>query len=220
MDNKLGFTVLTLTSLFGSITAFLVGGFDSLLKILLTLVIIDYLTGIISASVNKTLSSRIGFKGIAQKVVIFSLVAVAHLIDMVLGYHHFIRDWTIMFYIANEILSILENAGKVGIPIPPIIKRTIELLRKQGPIDSASIMEKGNEDSNKTNNDELADSCLEAETKIPDEIHNEYRQKESSQSKTGENTKEFERVVEEGTYLTIDNPEKTKPTQDKNTSDT
>ncbi|MBD8068569.1 holin family protein [Bacillus sp. PS06] len=142
MDNKYSILIISFLSLGGSATAFLLGGLDSLIKVLLALIIIDYISGLMAAAIQRTLSSRVGFKGITQKVFILALVAVAHMIDMVLGYHHFIRDATIVFYMVNEILSIIENAGRVGLPVPGFLKRAIEQLRKLGDIDSDATKSK------------------------------------------------------------------------------
>ena len=131
MDKISGTLVLSSIALLGSLAGNLFGGWDSLFKILLTLVDIDYLSGFISSAIEGGLSSSIGFKGIAKKIYIFCLVAVAQMIDQLLGYQYFIRDWTILFYIANESLSIIENAHRVGLPIPPILKRTVKLMRNK-----------------------------------------------------------------------------------------
>lgn len=123
---KLGVTAL------GGLTGYLFGGWNTLIQILLVFVIIDYVTGLLAAGYNGKLSSRIGFKGIAKKVMIFALVAVAHLIDSALGEGHLFRDAVIYFYLANEVLSILENAGKTGLPIPQYIKNAVEVLKGRG----------------------------------------------------------------------------------------
>ncbi|MDX8359203.1 MULTISPECIES: phage holin family protein [Bacillaceae] len=112
-----------------STVTFLFGGWDKLMVILLVFVIIDYVTGMISATIEGSLSSRIGFKGIMQKIFIFALVAIAHLIDLILGEYHFLRDTTIFFYLSNELLSIIENAGRAGVPVPKVLTRAIKLLR-------------------------------------------------------------------------------------------
>jgi toxin secretion/phage lysis holin len=113
----------------GGISGYLFGGWSTLIQILVIFIVIDYVTGLIAAGYQGKLSSRIGFKGIAKKVMIFALVAVAHLIDRALGDNHLFRDATIYFYLANELLSILENAGKTGLPIPDQIKNAVQVLK-------------------------------------------------------------------------------------------
>lgn len=113
----------------GSFTLFLFGGWDYLLMVLVALVVIDYITGILAAFVEKRLASQIGFKGIAQKVFIFSLVATANFIDTLLWDQSLIRDATILFYAVNEIISITENAGIVGLPVPQFLLKAIALLK-------------------------------------------------------------------------------------------
>ena len=114
----------------GGIIGYLWGGWNALLGILLAFVIIDYMTGFIAAGAEGKLSSQVGFKGIAKKIMIFILVAVAHLIDQALGGDkNIFRDATIFFYLANELLSIIENAGRAGLPIPKQLTNAVEILR-------------------------------------------------------------------------------------------
>jgi toxin secretion/phage lysis holin len=94
-------------------------------------VAIDYITGLIAAGILGELSSKVGLKGIGRKFIIFGLVAVAHLIDTILGDQHFIRDATVLFYIANELLSIIENAGRAGVPVPNIILNAVQSLKNR-----------------------------------------------------------------------------------------
>jgi toxin secretion/phage lysis holin len=113
----------------GSFTLFLFGGWDYLLMVLVALTVIDYLTGVMAAFVEKQLASEAGFKGIAQKVIVFMLVAVANFVDTLLWEQTLIRDTTILFYIVNEIISITENAGRAGLPIPNALRKAIDLLK-------------------------------------------------------------------------------------------
>ncbi len=116
-------------SMIGSITSYMFGGWGSLLSILTFMVVVDYITGIIAAGVEGKISSRFGFKGIAQKIAIFALVTVAHMLDLVLGEQHMIRDATVFFYIMNESVSIIENAGRTGLPVPDFLLKTIDILK-------------------------------------------------------------------------------------------
>lgn len=113
----------------GSLVTYLFGGWSTLIQILVAFVVIDYVTGVLAAGVNKEISSRIGMIGIARKMLIFVLVACGHLVDMTLGTADMIRDAVIYFYIANELFSILENAGKAGLPVPDILKNSIDTLK-------------------------------------------------------------------------------------------
>ncbi|WP_102348983.1 phage holin family protein [Bacillus sp. Marseille-P3661] len=115
-----------------SILSLLFGGWSVLLQVLVIFIVIDYVTGLIAAGFNGKLNSRIGFRGIAKKIIILALVAVAHGIDVVLGGTSFFRDTVIFFYIINELISIIENAGNVGLPIPTVLKEAIEALKKKG----------------------------------------------------------------------------------------
>lgn len=107
------------------------GGYDGFLYALIVFVIVDYITGVMVGILNKELSSRVGFRGIFKKVVIFSLVAVAHIIDT-----HIIRNGSVLrmavifFYLSNEGISILENAALVGLPIPKKLKDILEQLKE------------------------------------------------------------------------------------------
>ncbi|WP_083955798.1 holin family protein, partial [Brevibacillus parabrevis] len=105
---------------------------SALLSVLLAFVIFDFVTGMIAAGMEGKLKSKVGMIGIARKVFIFCMVAIAHLIDMSLGDQNFIRDATIFFYLANELLSIIENAGRIGLPVPELIKRAVEVLKGKG----------------------------------------------------------------------------------------
>ncbi|WP_409251740.1 holin family protein [Bacillus sp. SCS-153A] len=106
-------------------------GWSQLLTILTIAMVLDYVTGLVAAGINGNLSSKTGLKGIGKKVLIFSMVAVAHLIDTILGNQHIIRDSTIIFYLCNEILSIIENAGRAGLPLPPFLSSAVESLRNK-----------------------------------------------------------------------------------------
>lgn len=91
--------------------------------------VIDYVTGIMCAVVDKKLSSAVGFKGIFKKVLIFALVGIGHIIDAyVIGAGSVLRTAVIFFYISNEGVSLVENAGHLGLPIPKKLKAVLEQL--------------------------------------------------------------------------------------------
>ena len=116
----------------GAVVTFLFGGWSALLSVLVAFVIFDYISGVVAASAEGKLKSKVGLIGIARKVFIFCMVAVAHLVDTALGDQSFVRDATIFFYLANELLSIIENAGRIGLPVPELIKRAVEVLKGKG----------------------------------------------------------------------------------------
>lgn len=110
----------------GGAAAYLWGPWDALINALIALVALDYVTGVICAAVNKRLSSEIGFKGLIKKAVIFALVAVAGVADKVIpATNQAIRAAVILFYIANEAISILENAAELGLPVPEKLKAVL-----------------------------------------------------------------------------------------------
>lgn len=110
---------------------FLFGGIDVALICLLIAIVLDYISGIIKAYNTKKLSSKIGFKGILKKIGILVLVMLSVLIDRVSGNTGAIRTLVIYYFVANEGLSILENIGEAGIPIPNAIKKALKVLKDQ-----------------------------------------------------------------------------------------
>lgn len=104
------------------------GGLDLLLKTIILLVILDYITGVIKGIYEKNLSSEIGFKGILKKIMIFIVIATAWTIQKLLGEAIALREIVIMFFVVNEALSLLENAA-VLIPIPDKLKETLLQIR-------------------------------------------------------------------------------------------
>lgn len=111
--------------------AYLWGPFDALILTLVAVVCIDYITGIVKAVILKELSSGIGFRGLMKKMFIFALVALATVIDgMIPAAKDAIRTAVIAFYVANEGISILENAGAIGLPMPKALKSALERLQE------------------------------------------------------------------------------------------
>ncbi|MFK4417117.1 toxin secretion/phage lysis holin [Bacillus sp. RC251] len=113
---------------FGGFCGYFLGGWDMTLQVLVTMAIIDYTTGMIAATILGELKSKIGFKGIAKKVVLFLLVGVAAQVDAAIGSNSAVREATIFFFMGNELLSILENAGRMGIPLPSALTNAVEIL--------------------------------------------------------------------------------------------
>ena len=113
----------------GGWLGYFLGGNDGLLIALVLFVVVDYLTGVMCAISDKTLSSNVGFRGICRKVLIFLLVGIANILDgHVIGTGSVLRTAVIFFYISNEGVSLMENAGHLGLPIPEKIKTVLEQL--------------------------------------------------------------------------------------------
>ncbi len=112
------------------------GGYDGFIYALIAFVVIDYLLGVMCAILEKHLSSDVGAQGIFKKVVIFSLVGIAHIIDQnIIGDGSAIRTAVIFFYLSNEGISIIENATRLGLPIPSKLRDVLEQLKDGGDKD-------------------------------------------------------------------------------------
>lgn len=117
---------------FIGVMGFLIGDFDGLFKALLVLIVADYITGVIVAVVRKKLSSEIGAKGIAKKILMLIIVAVANVLDVqIIGDGAALRNITIIFYAANEVISLLENTGALGVPYPQKLMDVLEQLKNR-----------------------------------------------------------------------------------------
>ena len=126
------------TALGGFIGWFL-GGADGFMYALIAFVVIDYITGVFCAIADKSLSSGVGFKGICRKVLIFVLVGIGNIIDVyVLGDSSVLRTAVIFFYLSNEGVSLLENASRLGLPIPDKLKDVLSQLHDKGGNDDES----------------------------------------------------------------------------------
>ncbi len=109
------------------------GGYDGFLYALIAFVVLDYLLGVMCGIVEKHLSSDVGARGIFKKVVIFSLVGVAHIIDQnIIGDGGVLRTAVIFFYLSNEGISIIENATRLGLPVPEKLRDVLEQLKDGG----------------------------------------------------------------------------------------
>ena len=129
MDNNI---FKTIAAGIGAILGYLFGGWSALLGILLAFVVTDYITGIVAAALEGALSSQIGFRGISKKIMIFVIVAIGHLIDKALVLNAVLINAAIFFYMANELISIIENAGRIGLPVPGILQKAIAMLKEKG----------------------------------------------------------------------------------------
>lgn len=122
-------TIQLVFAAIGGWLGYFLGGCDGLLYALIAFVVIDYLTGIMCAISDHTLSSEVGFRGICRKVLIFLLVGIANILDIhVLGNGSVLRTAVIFFYISNEGVSLLENAAHLGLPVPEKVKDVLEQL--------------------------------------------------------------------------------------------
>ena len=114
----------------GAVLGDFLGSMDGLVTVLITFVVVDYITGVLCAIVEKRLSSSIGFRGICQKVMIFCLVGIANLLDVnVLDAGSMLRTAVIFFYCANEGISIIENAARTGLPVPKKLQNVMKQLK-------------------------------------------------------------------------------------------
>ena len=130
MDNILIWTKCSIALIGGFLTS-LLGGWDVMLQVLVLFIVLDYIVGIVAAYREQRLDSRIGFRGIAKKILLFVPVAVAYWLDVLLG-QDILRSLAIFFYIANEGLSLVENLARMGIPFPEQVQDALLQLRKEG----------------------------------------------------------------------------------------
>ena len=113
-----------------NVISFLFGDMEGLIVALIALIILDYISGVIAAAVEKRLSSEVGAKGIAKKIFMLLIVALANIVDInVIGDGHVLKTVTVVFYICNECISLIENAGRIGVPVPKKLLDVLEQLR-------------------------------------------------------------------------------------------
>ena len=125
-------TIQMIVTVLGGYIGYFLGGWDGFLYALVAFVVIDYITGLMVAVLEKRLSSEVGFRGIFKKVVLFSLVAVGNIIDTrLIQSEGVIRTAVIFFYLSNEGISILENTAKIGLPVPEKLKNVLAQLNKE-----------------------------------------------------------------------------------------
>ena len=116
----------------GGFCGWFLGGFDVFLYALIAFAVIDYLTGVMCAINDKTLSSAVGFRGICRKVLIFAMVGLANILDIyILGEGSVLRTAVIFFYLSNEGVSMLENAAHLGLPVPDKLKDVLQQLHER-----------------------------------------------------------------------------------------
>jgi toxin secretion/phage lysis holin len=116
----------------GALVSYLFGGWTPLLGLFFFVIVLDYLSGLGAAIISgQGLSSSIGFKGLVKKFAIVAIVALSFQLDVVLG-TAVIMHGSLYFFICNELISIIENYGRMGLPLPPALKRIIHVLKKKG----------------------------------------------------------------------------------------
>lgn len=126
-------------SALGGFLGWFLGSADGFLYALIAFVVIDYITGVMCAIVDKNLSSEIGFKGFCRKVLIFTLVGIGNILDVyVLQDGHVLRMVVIFFYLSNEGVSLLENTVHLGLPVPEKLKAILAQLHSKGGNDNKS----------------------------------------------------------------------------------
>lgn len=160
--------IISACGVIGSTVSYLVGGFDAALLTLCIFMVIDFITGIIVAGIFKAsaktesgaLSSKVGFKGLAKKCMILLFVLIGAQLDIVLQ-AHFVRDGVCIAFIANELISIVENAGLMGVSIPAPIQKALDML----------IKSKSKTENESTDKDEPRQ---ESENKHDDEYYNVF----------------------------------------------
>ena len=132
---KLFNVISIITAIAGGALSYMFGAFDVVLVSLIVLMAIDYITGLIKGIYNKKLSSNAGWHGLLKKVSTLCVVALAHVVQHLLGDSVAIRDIVIMFYVANEGLSILENVAEVSTVIPEQLREVLMQLREDNSDD-------------------------------------------------------------------------------------
>ena len=140
-------SILTITGVIGSVISMLFGGWSAAMTTLAICMAVDYITGFAVAAVFKkspksesgALESRAGFKGLCRKGAVLLVVLIAHRLDLALG-THFIKDGVITAYILNDAVSIIENVGLMGLPMPQVLKKAIDMLKEETDENSKGYM--------------------------------------------------------------------------------
>lgn len=114
-----------------TVISFLFGDIDGMLIALVSLIVLDYISGVIAAVIEKRLSSAVGAKGIAKKIFMLLIVALANIIDINVIGGHTLKTVTVVFYLCNECISLIENAGRIGVPVPAKLLQVLEQLKEK-----------------------------------------------------------------------------------------
>ena len=130
--SKIQIIIYSIAGAVGAVLGFMYGEVTGLFWALIAFMATDYITGVVVAAINKQLSSEVGFRGLAKKLMILVFVSLGHIADMyVLGGTPVAMSAVMLFYIANEGLSIIENAGNLGLPVPKKLKDIMVQLKKE-----------------------------------------------------------------------------------------
>lgn len=130
--SKIQIIIDSIAGAVGAVLGFMYGEVSGLFWALIAFMATDYITGVVVAAINKQLSSEVGFRGLAKKLMILVFVSLGHIADMyVLGGTPVAMSAVMLFYIANEGLSIIENAGNLGLPVPKKLKDIMVQLKKE-----------------------------------------------------------------------------------------
>ena len=130
--SKIQIIINSIAGVVGAVLGFMYGEVTGLFWALIAFMALDYITGVVVAAINKQLSSEVGFRGLAKKLMILVFVSLGHIADMyVLGGTPVAMSAVMLFYIANEGLSIIENAGNLGLPVPKKLKDIMVQLKKE-----------------------------------------------------------------------------------------
>ncbi|MET3943183.1 toxin secretion/phage lysis holin [Paenibacillus sp. PvP094] len=134
MNEGISNVIKMISAALGAGTGYLFGGWNMLIHLLLILVVVDWLTGWAAAWIKHELRSRVGFEGIARKAAIFLIVTISHYIDLAWGNTGYIQDAVVFFYIANELLSVIENAGRMGLPMPDALRNAVKIFESKSSV--------------------------------------------------------------------------------------
>ena len=161
--------ISVVVGIFGGVFAWAFGAWDKLLCALITLIILDYITGLLKGWYTKRLSSEIGFKGIAKKIVILIMVVTANVLQTVIGDKIMLREIVIMFFIANEGLSLLENCAEInGGNIPKKLKDVLLQLRGKSEEEPEDSNDDTEEDTEEKDGEENVDDREKSDGDKPD----------------------------------------------------
>lgn len=137
--SKIQIIIDSIAAFFGGLFGFLYGEVTGVFWALIAFMAMDYITGVVVAVINKKLSSEVGFKGLAKKFLILVFVALGHIIDAyVLGGSPVTMTAVMLFYIANEGVSLLENAANLGLPVPRKLKEVLEQIKNKAEEDESN----------------------------------------------------------------------------------
>lgn len=137
MNEGMSGVIKMVSAAVGAGAGYLYGGWGILINILLIFVVVDWLTGWAAAWIKHELRSRVGFEGIARKAAIFLVVTISHFVDIIVtGGTGIIQDAVIFFYLANELLSITENLGRMGVPMPDTLRNAVKIFESKSEVPS------------------------------------------------------------------------------------